>query len=211
MKRRSIAKYAAVAAVLSLGLTACGGASGSADAKTSGTVRVTLANHVWTEGIKAAIPEFEKSSGLKVELTQLGEDQLSDQYNVKLNAGSDEIDVMMYRPLQEGIGGQVRERGRERLHHHVVGARQAQQLAAPLDGREQGRRARGCQHRHRVRIEGQRHCPHAVLARMRARAPHQRLVPEMHAVMVARRDHTRARRRWRDCRHWSRSMPRRRG
>ena len=102
MKRRSIAKYAAVAAVLSLGLTACGGASGSADAKTSGTVRVTLANHVWTEGIKAAIPEFEKSSGLKVELTQLGEDQLSDQYNVKLNAGSDEIDVMMYRPLQEG-------------------------------------------------------------------------------------------------------------
>ncbi|SKB55658.1 carbohydrate ABC transporter substrate-binding protein, CUT1 family (TC 3.A.1.1.-) [Arthrobacter sp. 49Tsu3.1M3] len=102
MKRRSIAKYAAVAAVLSLGLTACGGASGSSDAKTSGTVRVTLANHVWTEGIKAAIPEFEKSSGLKVELTQLGEDQLSDQYNVKLNAGSDEIDVMMYRPLQEG-------------------------------------------------------------------------------------------------------------
>ena len=37
-----------------------------------------------------------------MELTQLGEDQLSDQYNVKLNAGSDEIDVMMYRPLQEG-------------------------------------------------------------------------------------------------------------
>jgi multiple sugar transport system substrate-binding protein len=102
VKRRSIVKYAAVAAALSLGLTACGGGSGSSDAKESGTVRVTLANHVWTEGIKAAIPEFEKSSGLKVELTQLGEDQLSDQYNVKLNAGSDEIDVMMYRPLQEG-------------------------------------------------------------------------------------------------------------
>src|SRR6476620_2199054 len=102
MKRRSIVKYAAVAAALSLGLTACGGGSGSGDAKAAGTVRVTLANHVWTEGIKAAIPEFEKATGLKVELTQLGEDQLSDQYNVKLNAGSDEIDVMMYRPLQEG-------------------------------------------------------------------------------------------------------------
>lgn len=100
MKRRSVVKYAAVAAALSLGLTACGG--GSSESKGSGTVRVTLANHVWSEGIKAAIPEFEKSSGLKVELTQLGEDQLSDQYNVKLNAGSDEIDVMMYRPLQEG-------------------------------------------------------------------------------------------------------------
>lgn len=103
MKRHSIVKYAAIAAAMSLGLTACGGGGGGSDqAKQSGTVRVTLANHVWTEGIKAAIPEFEKSSGLKVELTQLGEDQLSDQYNVKLNAGSDEIDVMMYRPLQEG-------------------------------------------------------------------------------------------------------------
>ncbi|MFF2346857.1 ABC transporter substrate-binding protein [Pseudarthrobacter sp. NPDC058119] len=103
MKRRSIVKYAAVAAAMSLGLTACGGGGGGSDqAKQSGTVRVTLANHVWTDGIKAAIPEFEKSTGLKVELTQLGEDQLSDQYNVKLNAGSDEIDVMMYRPLQEG-------------------------------------------------------------------------------------------------------------
>lgn len=101
MKRRSVVKYAAVAAALSMGLTACGG-GGSSESEGNKTVRVTLANHVWTEGIKAAIPEFEKSSGLKVELTQLGEDQLSDQYNVKLNAGSDEIDVMMYRPLQEG-------------------------------------------------------------------------------------------------------------
>ena len=101
MKRRSVMKYAAVAAALSMGLTACGG-GGSTGSEGNKTVRVTLANHVWTEGIKAAVPEFEKSTGLKVELTQLGEDQLSDQYNVKLNAGSDEIDVMMYRPLQEG-------------------------------------------------------------------------------------------------------------
>jgi multiple sugar transport system substrate-binding protein len=63
---------------------------------------VTLANHVWTDNIKKALPEFEKESGLKVEITQLGEDQLSDQYNVKLNAGSSDLDVMMYRPLQEG-------------------------------------------------------------------------------------------------------------
>lgn len=66
------------------------------------TIRVTLANHVWTESIKDLIPEFEKETGAKVEITQLAEDQLSDQYNVKLNAGTDEIDVMMYRPLQEG-------------------------------------------------------------------------------------------------------------
>lgn len=65
------------------------------------TIRVTLANHVWTETIKELIPEFEAATGATVEITQLAEDQLSDQYNVKLNAGTDEIDVLMYRPLQE--------------------------------------------------------------------------------------------------------------
>lgn len=91
----------AVAALLSLGLTACGSGGGGSE-EASSTLRVTLANHVWTDIIKEAIPEFEEETGLTVELTQLGEDQLSDQYNVKLNAGTDEIDVMMYRPLQEG-------------------------------------------------------------------------------------------------------------
>ncbi|MEU6020346.1 sugar ABC transporter substrate-binding protein [Micromonospora sp. NPDC047134] len=85
--------------VSALTLSACG--SGD-DSGSSDTVRVTLVNHVWTENIRKALPEFEKETGLKVEVTQLGEDQLSDQYNVKLNAGSSDIDVMMYRPLQEG-------------------------------------------------------------------------------------------------------------
>src|SRR4051794_17995181 len=104
MKHRSILRFAGAtaAALLAAGaLTSCssGGDDGGEGSK---TLRVTLANHVWTDVIKEKIPDFEKESGLKVELTQLGEDQLSDQYNVKLNAGTDEIDVMMYRPLQEG-------------------------------------------------------------------------------------------------------------
>lgn len=86
--------------VAAIGLAGCGG--GGEEGSGSKTVRVTLANHVWTENIKKALPEFEQQTGLKVEVTQLGEDQLSDQYNVKLNAGSGDIDVMMYRPLQEG-------------------------------------------------------------------------------------------------------------
>ena len=84
------------AALAAVGLAACGGGGGD------GTIRVTVANHVWTDVMKEKIKDFEKESGLKVELTQLGEDQLSDQYNVKLNAGSEDLDVMMYRPLQEG-------------------------------------------------------------------------------------------------------------
>jgi multiple sugar transport system substrate-binding protein len=89
-------------ATTAVGLSACGDSGGGSEGSGSDTLRVTLANHVWTENIKKALPEFEKESGLKVEVTQLGEDQLSDQYNVKLNAGSSDIDVMMYRPLQEG-------------------------------------------------------------------------------------------------------------
>jgi multiple sugar transport system substrate-binding protein len=92
----------AVAGTTALALSACGGSSTGDDSAKGTTLRVTLANHVWTENIKKALPEFEKQSGLKVEITQLGEDQLSDQYNVKLNAGSADLDVMMYRPLQEG-------------------------------------------------------------------------------------------------------------
>ncbi|MFI6822645.1 ABC transporter substrate-binding protein [Micromonospora sp. NPDC050187] len=98
MRRRSVIGTTLAVAV-TLGLTACGGGD---DAAASNTVRVTLVNHVWSENIRKALPEFEKQSGLKVEVTQLGEDQLSDQYNVKLNAGSKDLDVMMYRPLQEG-------------------------------------------------------------------------------------------------------------
>ncbi|MDO5698004.1 MAG: sugar ABC transporter substrate-binding protein [Dermatophilus congolensis] len=105
--RHSFALSASLAMVATLGLAACGGggdtgSGGATGGGGGGTVRVTLANHVWTDNIKKALPEFEQASGVKVELTQLGEDQLSDQYNVKLNAGTDEIDVMMYRPLQEG-------------------------------------------------------------------------------------------------------------
>ena len=105
VKRHSAIRVAAMAAAAFLAtgaLTSCGGSPAPAADEGSKTLRVTLANHVWTDTIKSKLPEFEKQTGLKVELSQYGEDQLSDQYNVKLNAGTNEIDVMMYRPLQEG-------------------------------------------------------------------------------------------------------------
>ncbi len=101
MLRRQVVIGTSLAVAAALGLSACGGGT-EGGSSASKTIRVTLANHVWTENIKKDLPEFEKQTGLKVELTQLGEDQLSDQYNVKLNAGTGDIDVMMYRPLQEG-------------------------------------------------------------------------------------------------------------
>ncbi len=103
MKHRTVLRFAGMstAAVLAVGaLAAC---SSSVEAEGgSDTLNVTLANHVWTDIVKESLSEFEEETGITVNLTQLGEDQLSDQYNVKLNAGTDEIDVMMYRPLQEG-------------------------------------------------------------------------------------------------------------
>ncbi|MBC7592718.1 MAG: sugar ABC transporter substrate-binding protein, partial [Kineosporiaceae bacterium] len=102
MKRHSVVRVAAIVAATLFAagtLTACSAGASDGDSK---TLRVTLANHVWTDTIKSKLPEFEAATGLTVELSQYGEDQLSDQYNVKLNAGTDEIDVMMYRPLQEG-------------------------------------------------------------------------------------------------------------
>jgi multiple sugar transport system substrate-binding protein len=103
VRPHSLIAVALAATTAAFGLSACGNSGdGGSEGSESNVVRVTLANHVWTENIKKALPEFEKQSGLKVEITQLGEDQLSDQYNVKLNAGSADLDVMMYRPLQEG-------------------------------------------------------------------------------------------------------------
>ena len=101
MQHRHAVRAAALttAAALSMGtLAAC---SGGGDGEST-TLNVTLANHVWTDIITERIPEFEEETGLDVVVTQLSEDQLADNYKVKLNAGSTDVDVMMYRPLQVG-------------------------------------------------------------------------------------------------------------
>lgn len=90
-------------AVVGLTLAGCGGNGDGAggDDALGGQLYVTLSNHPWTNVVQDKIPEFESETGIDVEVTVLGEDQLSDQYNVKLNAGATDVDVMMLRPLQE--------------------------------------------------------------------------------------------------------------
>lgn len=87
--------------VAALAVTALAGCAGS-PADASGTVKVTLANHPWNDATREWIAEFEEESGLTVEVTSYSETQLLDQYNVKLNAGSTDIDVMMYQPVVVG-------------------------------------------------------------------------------------------------------------
>lgn len=103
MKRRTVLISVPIGAAAVTALSACGGDDdGNGSGGGSQELQVTLSNHPWSDAIKELFPEFEEETGLTVKLTQLGEDQLSDQYNVKLNSGTDDLDVLMYRPLQEG-------------------------------------------------------------------------------------------------------------
>lgn len=95
MRNRALSVLLTATVVATIGACSSGGGGGS------DVVQVTLNNHPWTDIVLEHIAEFEEESGLTVETTVLGEDQLSDQYNVRLNAGASDIDVMMLRPLQE--------------------------------------------------------------------------------------------------------------
>ena len=65
-------------------------------------IRVLLANHPYGEILKAAIPEFEQSSGIKVNVESLQESQLTTKLTTEFATGSSSVDVFMTRPLQEG-------------------------------------------------------------------------------------------------------------
>lgn len=104
MMRNGKKKIVAFGAILSLsafGLLACG--SGDKAEGGTKTLNITMANHPWTDAIKPRIAEFEKEHDVKVETSIMTADQTSASYNVKLNAGATDLDVLMYRPLQEGV------------------------------------------------------------------------------------------------------------
>ena len=65
-------------------------------------LRVVFANHPWADAIKAQLPEFEQKTGIKVNLENFFEDQLTTKLTVELTSGTTTIDAMMFRPLQEG-------------------------------------------------------------------------------------------------------------
>ena len=67
------------------------------------TIRVIIQLHPYTDGVKALVPEFEKQTGIKVQLEQYGEDQLFQKLSVEFTAsGGDGVDVFSTRPPQEG-------------------------------------------------------------------------------------------------------------
>ena len=82
--------------------TGTGGGAAISDQYKGTTLNMVAANHAWNNAIQPLIPEFEKASGIKINLTSYGEDQLSNQLTVRFTSGAGDIDMMMFRPLQEG-------------------------------------------------------------------------------------------------------------
>ncbi|MGO4388680.1 sugar ABC transporter substrate-binding protein [Microvirga sp. 2YAF29] len=77
------------------------GMGGGAFAQTK-EIRVLLANHPYGDILKAAIPEFEKQSGIKVNAESLQESQLTTKLTTEFATSSSSVDVFMTRPLQDG-------------------------------------------------------------------------------------------------------------
>jgi multiple sugar transport system substrate-binding protein len=84
-------------AVLATALIAAGQAQGQPK-----EIRVLLANHPYGDLIKANIPDFEKATGIKVNVESLQEGQLTTKLTTEFATKASSVDVFMTRPLQEG-------------------------------------------------------------------------------------------------------------
>jgi multiple sugar transport system substrate-binding protein len=65
------------------------------------SIRFLMANHPWIETLTPLVPEFEKSTGIKVNIETYATDQVSSKLAVELTSKSDSLDVMFIRPLDE--------------------------------------------------------------------------------------------------------------
>jgi multiple sugar transport system substrate-binding protein len=79
------------------------GPSAESNSASSKEIRVLLANHPYGELLKKMIPEFEKSTGVKVLVESLQESQLTQKLTTEFATNSSTVDVFMTRPLQEGL------------------------------------------------------------------------------------------------------------
>lgn len=77
--------------------------AGGKQENASGQIRVMLANHPYGDLLKSKIPEFEAQTGIKVNLEQLQESQLSTQLTTEFATNSSTVDVFMTRPLNDGL------------------------------------------------------------------------------------------------------------
>ena len=105
--RAAIAALTAVSIIATACSSGTAGPGASGSAATGGkpyagtTLRVLGANHPWADALKPLLPDFETKTGIKVNLEQYGEDQLTQKLTTEFTAGSSDVDAFMQRPLQE--------------------------------------------------------------------------------------------------------------
>ncbi len=95
---------ALLALVLIVPLATAGGQQGSGvtgKPPKGGSIRCVFPVHPWTDGVKSALPEFTKATGISVMIEELGTDAMSNKIAVEFNAKSPTLDVVYVRPLNE--------------------------------------------------------------------------------------------------------------
>lgn len=66
-------------------------------------IRVLIARHPWADNIVPFIPDFEKATGIKVNLEQLPETDMRTKVGIELQGGASSLDVFMTQTGQEGL------------------------------------------------------------------------------------------------------------
>lgn len=94
---RRLAIGIAAGAVAALGLTACAGGADAGGSAAVSEITVVAANSPWVEGLKTLGTQYEQETGVKVNIEAYGNEQLNDNYKVKLNAQSADFDVMAFQ------------------------------------------------------------------------------------------------------------------
>jgi multiple sugar transport system substrate-binding protein len=103
-KRKKSLRSVAVAAAAALVLGACGlvGSPSSPSSTEPVELNLILVAQASTTALLPLIPEFEKSSGIKVNVQQLAQQQARDKIFVTLSSKSTDLDVFNFLPSNEG-------------------------------------------------------------------------------------------------------------
>lgn len=93
--RKTAAAFAAVA--IALPLAACGGGGETTQDEAVTSITVVSGNNPWVQGIEKHLAEYQEATGVEVNIETYGNEQLNDQYKVKLNSSDAGFDVMVFQ------------------------------------------------------------------------------------------------------------------
>ncbi|MFC4598366.1 ABC transporter substrate-binding protein [Cohnella hongkongensis] len=110
----TLKKFSVLALTLATALTAtaCGGGGKEENQASPGgenqpfagqKITVFAVNHPWTDALKPEIAQFEKETGMKVDLQVFAEEQLQQKLAVQFTTGAETPDVFTYRPYMDKI------------------------------------------------------------------------------------------------------------